>query len=265
RCRGAIRSVATTIGREPRAATTRAGAGAPAGLAGLRAEARHRRRTPCGAQRTRSSESAASDETATDARAPGSFGLPRVVEHPVAVLGRPPTEPFAMPDVGVGDVIGPHRERTRDEARLGPQDPVVGLDRVAAVVKLEDVAALVADVAGAVRLGRTGPVEVEHVASVVPLPILQDRADAAVGEPVEGVDADVGAEAIPQLEVIERDLRRSRLVHERVDRHPPDDCAALGHYVEPDRIPWSRGDAKDHDGHDFAVAALLVVEKFLAD
>src|SRR5690606_10600995 len=119
--------------------------------------------------------------------------------------------------------------------------------------------------AGAVRLGRAGPIEREHVASVVPLPILKDRADAAVGEPVEGVDADVGAEAVPQLEVVERDLRRIQLVHERVDRHPPDDRAALGHDVEPDRIPWSRGDAKDHDALELAVAALLVVEKFLAD
>src|SRR5690606_3515131 len=62
---------------------------------------------------------------------PRSFLLRGVVEHPVTFFGRPAARGLAPPDMCVRLVVGPLRERPRDEGGRRPENAVVRLEREA--------------------------------------------------------------------------------------------------------------------------------------
>src|SRR5690606_41425938 len=70
---------------------------------------------------------------------------------------------------------------------------------------------------------------------------------------------------IPELEIIEREVRGVFLRYERRDGEPPDERARAGHHMETERVARARGEAEDDDGLDLAVMRLQVVEVLAAD
>ena len=90
-------------------------------------------------------------------------------------------------------------------------------------------------------------------------------ADAGVLQAVEGGAADFVAEAIPELEPVERDAGGVALVAEGVNGETPDDGAAVGERVEAESVTFDGGNAEDADVDEFIVVGEAVVEKFFAE
>ncbi len=170
---------------------------------------------------------------------------------------------FYFPDAGVGEVVGLIGEGS-DEGGAEPLDAVVGLGGEVALVERDDGGALVAAVAGFFGVFAGEPIEREEILAAFPGAIFHLDADAGVLQAVERGATDFVAEAIPELEPVERDDVGGALVAEGVNGETPDDGAAVGEHVEAESAAFDGGDAEDANVEEFTVVGKAVVEKFFA-
>lgn len=138
---------------------------------------------------------------------------------------------FYFPNASVGEVVGLFGERG-DEGGTEPLDAIVGLGGKVAVIERDDVGALVAAVAGFFGVFAGEPIKGEEILAAFPGTIFHLDADAGILKAVKRGAADFVAEAIPELEPVERDDGGVALVTKSVNGETPDGGAAVGERVE---------------------------------
>jgi hypothetical protein len=74
----------------------------------------------------------------------------------------------------------------------------------------------------------------------------------------------VVAEAIPELQPVERNVRRVFLVTQGVDRHSPDHRAVFSEHMETQRTAVNRRRAEDTHVQQFAVVRLAVIKELFS-
>ena len=171
---------------------------------------------------------------------------------------------FHFPDASVGDVVWLIGEGC-DEGGAEPLYAVVGLGGKVAVVECDDVGALVAAIAGFFGVFAGEPIEREEILAAFPRAVFHLHADAGVLEAVERGAADLIAEAIPELEPVERNDGGLALVAEGVNGETPDDGAAVGERVESESVALDARGGEDANIEKFTVVRKTVVEKFFAE
>ena len=127
---------------------------------------------------------------------------------------------FDFPDAGVGQVIGFLVEGS-DKGRAEPLQPVMGLRGEVAIVKGDEVGALMTAVTGFFGVFMAEPVGGEQVLPTLPAVVAELDSDSTSGPPVEGRAGDFMAETIPALQpdgvVVEKLLAEMAVKTREVD------------------------------------------------
>jgi len=126
------------------------------------------------------------------------------------------------------------------------------------------VRALVSAVAGFLGVFVAVPIQGEQILTALPGAVFGMHAHTAFLQAIKGGAGDFVAEAIPELEPIQRSERCIELVTEGVKRQPPDDRAVVRENVEAKSVAFYGGDAEDADIYELAMMRKTVVEEFLA-
>jgi hypothetical protein len=118
-------------------------------------------------------------------------------------------------------------------------------------VQRDYVRAFVAAVAGFLGIFVAVPIQREHVLAALPGAVLDLHADANVLHAIERRAGHFIAEAIPELQPVQRNSGRVDFVTEGVQRQSPDDGTFVGENMKTERVAFDGGSAEYADIHEF--------------